>query len=262
MAPAPSLQTVIELVEADAGDDQPLTRLSSAATMVRDLAEVGDAALGYFVDQARRAGHSWSEIGDALGVSKQAAQQRHTGRLAPGRSGASLERFTSRARHVVGAAEPIARQMGQDHIGTEHLLLAFYVEDEGIAARILVESGMTAEKAHTAVMKRSRPGPGAPDGRLPFSRGAVAIFSTALASALEFGHNYIGTEHLLLGVAGGDGPAAQILGAAGLTQQVIKESVATKLAAYVPRPANPSEAAAQGNRRQKTARKTGAVKRR
>src|SRR6516165_8483323 len=113
MSPIPSLEDLINAVVRESADDQPLTRLRTAASMARSVSEVGDAALGYFVDQARRAGHSWSEIGDALGVSKQAAQQRHTGRLAPGRSGASLERFTSRARHVVGAAEPIARQMGQ-----------------------------------------------------------------------------------------------------------------------------------------------------
>src|SRR3954466_3712076 len=129
MAPAPSMQDLISLVVADAPDEQPLNRLTTAATLVRDVGETADAALGYFVDQARRAGHSWSEIGDALGVTKQAAQQRHL--RAGGGIITNLERFTDRARRTVAAGEFAARNLGHGFIGTEHLLLALFGEPEG-----------------------------------------------------------------------------------------------------------------------------------
>src|SRR5580692_4595706 len=147
MAPTPSLQDVIHLVEADTDDEQPLSRLRVASAVVQNLTEIGDAALGYFVDQARHAGHSWSEIGEALGVSKQAAQQKQTVRLSLGLNAPTFERFTPRARNVVSAAEPVAREWGHGYIGTEHLLLALYREPDGVAARILNESKLTEQQA-------------------------------------------------------------------------------------------------------------------
>src|SRR5690242_4020540 len=139
MAPAPTLQDLISLVVADAPDDEPLSRLAAASTLMREVGETADAALGYFVDQARRAGHSWSEIGDALGVSKQAAQQRHGLRL--GGIPVTFERFTVRAKNVVAASEMAARSLGHGFIGTEHLLLAQYSEPDGLGAKTLVEAG-------------------------------------------------------------------------------------------------------------------------
>ena len=126
MAPAPSLPEVIHLVEAEAADSSPLASLQTASSLVRELTEVGDATLGYFVDQARHAGHSWSDIGEALGVSKQAAQQRHTVPLPPDLSAPTFSPFTPRALSVVTAAEKVARDRGHSYIGTEHLLLALY----------------------------------------------------------------------------------------------------------------------------------------
>ncbi len=232
MTPTPSLQDVIHLVEADTHDEQPLSRLGVASVLVQNLAEVSDAALGYFVDQARHAGHSWSEIGEALGVSKQAAQQRHTVRLSLGLNAPTFERFTPRARSVLSEAEPIAREWGHGYIGTEHLLLALYRQPEGLAAQILNESNLAAEKAEAAVGARTERGPGAPEEKLPFTPKAIVVFSGALASALEMGHNYIGTEHLLLGLARGEGSAADILEDAGLSQESIERQVTEKLARY------------------------------
>jgi hypothetical protein len=233
MTPTPSLQDVIHLVEADTEDEQPLSRLGVASVLVRNLAEIGDAALGYFVDQARHAGHSWSEIGEALGVSKQAAQQKHTVRLSLALKGPTFERFSPRARYVVSEAEPIARAKGHSQIGAEHLLLALYREPEGIAAQILDESEFPEDKAEAAVDARTEHGPGAPEEKLRFSPEAITVFSGALASALELGHNYIGTEHLLLGLARGVGVAGDILEDAGLGQEALERQVTEKLARYV-----------------------------
>jgi hypothetical protein len=232
MAPAPSLQEVIHLVEAEADDTSPLVRLRAASSLVRNLTEVGDAALGYFVDQARHAGHSWSEIGEALGVSKQAAQQKHTVRLSADVA-PSFERFTPRARSVVDAADAVSRAWGHSYIGTEHLLLALYCEPEGIAAQILVETGLSEDRVAAAVGERITRGPGAPAGKLPWTPKAKAVFSGALASALEMGHNYIGTEHLLLGLDRMDGLAKEVLEQSGLTSEILGERVSNKLARYV-----------------------------
>jgi hypothetical protein len=233
MTPTPSLQDVIQLVETDTADAQPLSRLRVASALVQNLADIGDAALGYFVDQARHAGHSWSEIGEALGVSKQAAQQKQTVRLSLGLNAPTFERFSPRARSVVSEAEPIARAWGHDHIATEHLLLALYREPEGVGAQILDESGLTADKAEAAVGARVERGTGAPRGKLPFTPPAIAVFTGALASALEMGHNYIGTEHLLLGLTRADGVAADILEDAHLDQEALERRVTEKLAAYI-----------------------------
>ncbi|MGA2053647.1 MAG: Clp protease N-terminal domain-containing protein [Opitutales bacterium] len=233
MAPTPSLQDVVHLVEADTEDAQPLNRLGVASVLVRNLAEVGDAALGYFVDQARHAGHSWSEIGEALGVSKQAAQQKHTVRLSLGLNAPTFERFTPRARYVLSVAEPIAREWGQPHIGAEHLLLALYLEPEGVAAQILNDSNLSKVKAEAAVSARTERGPGALEEKLPFTPEAIAVFTGALASALEMGHNYIGTEHLLLGLTRGGSQAAGILEEAGLGQGAVERLVTEHLARYM-----------------------------
>jgi hypothetical protein len=260
MAPTPSLQDVIHLVEADTEDGRPLSRLRVASAVVQNLADIGDAALGYFVDQARHAGHSWSEIGEALGVSKQAAQQKQTVRLSLGLNAPTFERFTPRARHVLSAAEPIARAWGHDQIGTEHLLLALYAEPNGVAAQILNDAHLTVDEADKAVGARTERGLGTAEGKLPYTAKAIAVFTGALASALEMGHNYIGTEHLLLGLARGDGVAADVLEAAGLDQEALERHVAEKLAAYREALRPVKKAAARPTGKSAPAKKAGATK--
>ena len=132
-----SLEDLIGAVVREAADDAPLTRLRTAASMTQVVNDVTDAGLGYFVDQARRAGHSWSEIGEALGVSKQAAQQRQRHRTVTLTMPLTFERFTERARNVLTSSKSIAQELGHDYVGTEHLLLAQYSEPEGLGAQIL-----------------------------------------------------------------------------------------------------------------------------
>jgi hypothetical protein len=230
MPPAPSLPEVIDLVEADAVDARPLNRLRAASTLVRKLTDLGDAALGYFVDQARHAGHSWSEIGEALGVTKQAAQQRHTVRSSA--SGMTFERFTPRARKVVDGAEPIAREWGHDYVGTEHLLLSLLREPDGLGAQILIEGGLPEEMATAAIQERVEPGTGPPEGALPFRPEAKTALISASAMALDMGHSYIGTEHVLLGLAREDGIAGEVLEQAGLDPDVVTIRITEKLARY------------------------------
>jgi hypothetical protein len=223
MAPAPSLQELIETVRRDSPEGTPLAELRTAATVIAEVNDVGDATLGFFVDQARRAGHAWSQIGEALGVSKQAAQQRH--QRSGGATPASFERFTDRARRVVAASEFAARDLGHGYIGTEHLLLALYSEPDSVATTILDAAGLSPAKARAAVTATMPAGAGAPQGQLPFTPRSTQVFTSAVEASRQLGHAHIGTEHLLLGLVGGDGIGARVLHDAGLTPERALEAV-------------------------------------
>ena len=228
-----SLQDAIRWVNDEAPNPDALARLQTASALVQGLADIGDAALGYFVDQARHDGRSWSEIGDALGVSKQAAQQKHTVRVSFGPNAPTFEHLTPRARRVVSEAEEIARSWGHGYVGTEHLLLALYREPEGIGAKVLVDAGLPHEGAESAVAARVQRGMGRMEGDLTFTPRAIAVLSGALSSALAMNHNYIGTEHLLLGLVRGDGVAAAVLRDGGLTRELVAQAVDAELARHV-----------------------------
>ena len=234
MTPPPTLQELIDTVRQDAGTEDPIGQLAVASATASDLEQTTDALLGHFVDRCRRAGRSWSEISAALGVSKQAVHKRFAGplaeRLAAMTARPTFERFTQRARSVLVAADAVARASGHAVIGTEHLLIGLYAEPEGIAAKALaglqvgreqVEAALQTEWARAAAHDESVPasgsdpasqeapgGPAAPSARpgdqatgwRPMSPSARAALVSALAVALEFGHNYIGTEHILLGL--------------------------------------------------------------
>src|SRR5690554_2630789 len=127
----PRLDDLIDLVRTTAPDDDPIEQLRTAATLKTDLDDLTDALLGHFVDQARRAGASWSQIGEALGVSKQAVQQKHSSsesiarRLLTAvrdRASDGFRRFTPRAKAVVVAAQKVAVGAGATEIGSQHLL--------------------------------------------------------------------------------------------------------------------------------------------
>jgi Clp amino terminal domain, pathogenicity island component len=245
MSPAPSLHELIHLVETETEDSSPLARLRAASGLAGHLAEVGDAALGYFVDQARHAGHSWSQIGDALGVSKQAAQQKHTVRQASSLEEPGFERFTPRARNAVSDAELVAREWGHDYVGTEHLLLSLYRDPHGLAAVVLVESRLGEDQATEAIAQRVERGGGAREGTLPFTRKATAVLDAARSAAVELGHGYVGTEHLLIGLDRVDGVAKEVLERAGLTPELVDQRVVAKVAPYEQRRARSTDRTAR-----------------
>jgi hypothetical protein len=252
MAPAPSLEQLIHEVERDAPDAEPLSRLRTAATMLEVITSTTDAVLGYFVDQARRSGHSWAEIGASLGVTKQAAQQRQLSRTTTlGVGPATFERFTVKARNVVSAAKSVADDLGHNFIGTEHLLLALYTEPDSIGAQVLVEIGLPQKAAQSAVLQLIPRGTDAIDFA-PFTPRAMSMFSTALGVALELGHNYIGTEHLLLALAKSDGVAARVLSDAGASYDDLAALVIEKLSGYVAKEKPPQKRAAAKRAAKKT----------
>ena len=126
--------------------------------------------------------------------------------------GLMFERFTNKARHVVVLAQEEARRLQHNYIGTEHVLLGLLGESSGLAFRVLESFGMSLEGAREEVKAIVGTGTGMPSGHIPFTPRAKKTLELALREALQLHHNYIGTEHILLGVIrGGDGVGAQVL---------------------------------------------------
>jgi ATP-dependent Clp protease ATP-binding subunit ClpC len=124
----------------------------------------------------------------------------------------TFERFTERARQVVVLAQDEARALGHNYIGTEHLLLGLVREEEGLAARVLDSFGVTLEEVRTQVERICGRGEVVPTGQIPFTPRAKKTLELSLREALSMRHNYIGTEHLLLGLTDdAEGVAMQIL---------------------------------------------------
>jgi len=148
-----------------------------------------------------------------------------------------FERFTDRARRVVVLAQEEARMLNHNYIGTEHLLLGLIHEGEGVAAKALESLGISLEAARQQVEEIIGQGQQAPSGHIPFTPRAKRILELSLREALQLGHNYIGTEHILLGiVCEGEGVAAQVLVRLGadsnrVRRQVIEQSSSTGLEA-------------------------------
>jgi hypothetical protein len=206
MTPGPTLQELIDGVRADTPGEDALVQLSQASKTVADLEQTSDALLGHFVDQCRRSGRSWSEISGALGVSKQAAHKRFS------LDTPNFERFTDRARNVLAQSEEEAHRLGHGFVGTEHLLLALFDSPDGLAAQILDERRITRSMVETQVVALIKPGTASEEGKLSFTPRAKAAVQNAFHEALQLGHNYVGTEHILLGLfADGDAVAAKVL---------------------------------------------------
>ncbi len=211
-----------------------LDQLSDAVIAADHLGDVADHLIGHFVDQARRSGASWTEIGRSMGVSKQAAQKRFVPKdpgepsdLDPGQG---FGRFTPRARNVAVAAQNEARSAGNDEIGTAHLVLGLLSEPEGLAAAAILTRGVSLEdvrQAATAVL------PAAAEQLpelIPYDAQARKALELTFREALRLGHNYVGTEHILLALLeleGGAGPLAGL----GLDKAAIESSVVATLSA-------------------------------
>jgi ATP-dependent Clp protease ATP-binding subunit ClpA len=137
-----------------------------------------------------------------------------------------FERFTDRARRVVVLAQEEARELGHNYIGTEHLLLGLLRERDGVAARALEALGIRLDAVRQEIRQIIGTGSGMPSGHIPFTPRAKKVLELSLREALQLGHNYIGTEHILLGlIHEGEGVAAQVLVKLGAGHDRVRQQV-------------------------------------
>ena len=144
-----------------------------------------------------------------------------------------FERFTDRARRVVVLAQEEARMLNHNYIGTEHILLGLIHEGEGVAAKALESLGISLDGVRTQVTEIIGEGQQAPSGHIPFTPRAKKVLELSLREALQLGHNYIGTEHILLGlIREGEGVAAQVLTKMGADLNKVRQQVIQLLSGY------------------------------
>jgi hypothetical protein len=226
VTPAPSLTEIIDAIRADSPSTDPVEQLVTAAQMVAAIGEISDSALGFFVDQCRRSGRSWTEISSALGVTKQAAHKRFSPAV-------SLERFTARARALLEHSVAEAVRLRHHYVGTEHVLLGLMADAESLASKVLAETSITRGIVEERVLQVTPRGSIAVDAP-PFTPRASRCIENALSEALQLGHNYIGTEHILLALFDDpEGLAAKILAQLGATYDDVHAAVIKQLSGYV-----------------------------
>jgi ATP-dependent Clp protease ATP-binding subunit ClpC len=144
-----------------------------------------------------------------------------------------FERFTDRARRVVVLAQEEARMLNHNYIGTEHILLGLIHEGEGVAAKALESMSISLEAVREQVTEIIGRGQTAPAGHIPFTPRAKKVLELSLREALQLGHNYIGTEHILLGlIREGEGVAAQVLQKLGADLNKVRQQVIQLLSGY------------------------------
>ena len=160
-----------------------------------------------------------------------------------------FERFTDRARRVVVLAQEEARMLNHNYIGTEHILLGLIHEGEGVAAKALESLGISLEAVRSQVEEIIGQGQAAPTGHIPFTPRAKKVLELSLREALQLGHNYIGTEHILLGlIREGEGVAAQVLQKLGADLNRVRQQVIQLLQGYTGKEGGqPGEQAPQGS---------------
>jgi hypothetical protein len=186
-----------------------LDQLSDAVLAAEHLGEVADHLIGHFVDQARRSGASWTDIGKSMGVSKQAAQKRFVPRadMAALDPDQGFGRFTPRARNAVLASQTAAHEARNREITPDHLVLGLLTDPDALATKLLKEQHVDLDAVRAAVTLP--PACDEPPQLVPFSGPARKALELTFREALRLGHNYIGTEHLLLALLeleDGDGP--------------------------------------------------------
>ncbi|GGL06188.1 Clp protease N-terminal domain-containing protein [Streptomyces flaveus] len=176
-----------------------LDQLQDAVIAADHLGDVADHLIGHFVDQARRSGASWTDIGKSMGVTRQAAQKRFVPKaesdLDPSQG---FSRYTPRARNVVVVSQEEARTAGNDQIRTEHLVLGLIAEPDGLGAKAITAQGVTLDAVREAATAALPPRAESIPALIPFDGSAKKVLELTFREALRLGHNYIGTEHILL----------------------------------------------------------------
>ncbi|MCF8589449.1 Clp protease N-terminal domain-containing protein [Gordonia liuliyuniae] len=232
LSPPVRLDDLIDAIKTVHHD--PLEQLSDAVLAADHLGEVADHLIGHFVDQARRGGASWTQIGASMGVSKQAVQKRFTPK-APGIASdldpsQGFNRFTPRARNLLAAAHNAASAAGNPEVTSAHLVLGLVADRESLAIAVLNRLGLDADALAESVRDTLPDAVEVPD-LIPYDTAAKKILELTFRHALRLGHNYIGTEHIVLALyedENGSGP----LNDTGITADRFEASLVELLAQY------------------------------
>jgi hypothetical protein len=233
-----NLDDLIRVIKS-VNEDDPLAQLSDAVYMGEHLGALADHLIGHFVDQARRSGASWTDIGQSMGVSKQAAQKRFVPKIDPGGDPhGSIERlfgrYTDRARHVIVEAQNAAIDNGSPHIDTVHLLLGLLTEPAALAAGAILAQGVQLDAVREAAEPRLPERVDSVPDKPPFTAAAKKTLELTLRESLRLGHNFIGTEHILLGMLEQrEGDGYEVLASLGIKKEPAEKRIQEALAEIV-----------------------------
>ncbi|MCT2589723.1 ATP-dependent Clp protease ATP-binding subunit [Streptomyces sp. N2-109] len=227
------LDDLIEAIKKVHSDS--LDQLSDAVIAADHLGDVADHLIGHFVDQARRSGASWTDIGRSMGVTKQAAQKRFVTKdsgqpldLDPSQG---FSRFTVRAKNVMMAAQNEARAAGNDEIHPVHLVLGLLSEPDALAAQAMGTQGVTPESVREAMGGALPPKADRVPDLIPYAAQARKALELTFREALRLGHNFIGTEHILLALLEHeDATGAGTLAGLGLDKAAAEAHITSVLA--------------------------------
>ncbi|MFD6313709.1 Clp protease N-terminal domain-containing protein [Streptomyces nigra] len=237
MSTNPSITSSVRLDELIAAikkvHEEPLDQLQDAVIAADHLGEVADHLIGHFVDQARRSGASWTDIGRSMGVTRQAAQKRFVPK-----EGNDLDpqqgfgRYTPRARNVVMAAHNEAIAARNPEGRPEHLVLGLLAEPDGIAARAITARGVLLDTVRQAAAEALPPAADEVPELIPYGSGAKKVLELTFREALRLGHNYIGTEHILLALLEFENGSG-VLSGLGLTKEDAEAYITEALSQYL-----------------------------
>ncbi|MCU1684776.1 MAG: hypothetical protein JWQ81_5515 [Amycolatopsis sp.] len=212
-----------------------LDQLSDAVIAADHLGDVADHLIGHFVDQARRSGASWTDIGKSMGVSKQAVQKRFVTK--PGEQSdldpnQGFSRYTDRARKVIMASQEAAGEAKNPEIQPAHLVLGLLTEPDGLAVRAIVALGVELETVRQNALAALPPGGDESPRLIPFDAQAKKALELTFREALRLGHNFIGTEHILLALLEHE-DGTGVLADSGITKAATEPVVIAALAAIL-----------------------------
>ncbi|MGC9542316.1 Clp protease N-terminal domain-containing protein [Streptomyces sp. UG1] len=237
MSTNPNITSSVRLDELIAAikkvHDEPLDQLQDAVIAADHLGEVADHLIGHFVDQARRSGASWTDIGKSMGVTRQAAQKRFVPK-----EGTDLDpqqgfgRYTPRARNVVMAAHNEAVAARNPEGRPEHLVLGLLAEPDGIAAKAITAQGVLLDSVRQAATAALPAAADEVPELIPYGSDAKKVLELTFREALRLGHNYIGTEHILLALLEFENGTGVLYGL-GLTKQAAEEYVVEALSQFL-----------------------------
>ncbi|WP_207394132.1 Clp protease N-terminal domain-containing protein [Actinomadura formosensis] len=223
------LDDLINRVTASHPDGGALVHLSDAIAMSGMLDDVSDQLVGHFVNAAHNAGATWAEIGRTMGMTRQAAQKRFVTKPADVAALARAhDRWTPRAQAILVACQDEARAAGHNYVGTEHIVLALLSQPQGLAAKALAEK-TTPERLRAAMSEVFGPRSDDLSGEFPYTPRGTRAIELSVREAQRLGHDYVGTEHILLGVlAEQHGVGAQVLRRLGVDQRGVEEWLAAQ----------------------------------